>query len=164
MQKKIELVANIAILIVALLIGVFFFKQYRSVDSARASIKAVSTGTKISLPDVDWQKNQQTMLIVLAQGCHFCSESAPFYQKLLQRTQKGGQTKMMAVFPQGSSDGKKYMQDMGVPIEEVKFASLDAIGVTGTPTLLLVNSEGVVTDVWVGQLAPDKEVEVLSRL
>ena len=164
MQKKIELVANIAIVIVALLISIFFVKQYRSINAAGAPVKAVASGTKISLPDVDWAKNQQTMLVVLAQGCHFCSESAPFYQKLLQQTQKRGQTKMMAVFPQGSSGGQKYMQDMGVPVEEVKFASLDSIGVTGTPTLLLVNSEGVVTDIWVGQLAPDKEQEVLSRL
>lgn len=164
MQKKIELVANIAIVIVALLIGVFFIKQYRSPDAASASVKAVASGTKISVPDVDWAKNQQTMLVVLAPGCHFCSESAPFYKKLLQETQKRGQTKMMAVFPQGSSGDQKYMQDMGVPVDEVKFASLDSLGVTGTPTLLLVNSEGVVTDLWVGQLAPDKEQEVLSRL
>jgi thioredoxin-related protein len=164
MQKKIELLANIAIVIVALLIGVIFVKQYRSTDSAQASFKEVATGTKISLPDVDWEKNQQTMLVVLAQGCHFCSESAPFYQKLLRQTKERGQTKMMAVFPQGSSDGQKYMQDLGVPIEEVKFASLDDIGVKGTPTLMLVNSQGVVTDLWVGQLPPDKELEVLSRL
>jgi hypothetical protein len=164
MHKKIETLANIAIVIVALLIGIAFVKQYRSTSSAKDSFKEVAAGSKIALPDVDWQKNQQTMLVVLAQGCHFCSESAPFYQKLLRQTRESGQTKMLAVFPQGSNDGKKYMQDMGVPLEEVKFASLDAIGVRGTPTLLLVNSEGVVTDLWVGQLPPEKELEVLSRL
>lgn len=164
MHKKIEMLANVAIVTVALLIGVVVVKQYFFAAAAKATVKGVAAGTKISLPDVDWEKNHQTMLLVLAQGCHYCSDSAPFYQKLLRETERRGQVKLMAVFPQGSSDGKEYLNGLGLPIKEVKMASLDAIGITGTPSLILVNSEGVVTDVWFGQLPPEKESEVLGRL
>jgi thioredoxin-related protein len=164
MHRKIELLANVAIVVVALLVGAVLVKQYRSPEASKLPVKEITAGTKIALPDVDWQKNRQTMLVVLAQGCHYCAESAPFYQKLLRQTQERGQSKLMAVFPPASSDGKRYLKDLGVPIEEVKLASLDTLGVVGTPTLILVDNQGVVTDVWVGQLPPDKELEVLSRL
>ncbi|HKS42668.1 MAG TPA: hypothetical protein VJX74_18800 [Blastocatellia bacterium] len=164
MHKKIEMLANVAIVIVTLMLGSVLVKQYFFAAPNKAIVKEVAAGTKISLPDVDWGKNHQTMLLILAQGCHYCADSAPFYQKLLRETEQKGQIKLMAVFPQGSSDGTKYLNDLGVPIKEVKMASLDAIGITGTPSLILVNSEGVVTDVWLGQLPPDKQAEVLSRL
>lgn len=164
MHKKIELLANVAIVMVTLMLGVVIVKQYFLAGTSKAIVKEVAAGTKISLPDVDWGKNHQTMLLVLAQGCHYCADSAPFYQKLLRETEQRGQVKLMAVFPPGSSDGKKYLNDLGVPIKEVKMASLDSIGITGTPSLILVNSEGVVTNVWLGQLPPEKESEVLSRL
>jgi hypothetical protein len=41
---------------------------------------------------------------------------------------------------------------------------LDSIRVGGTPTLILTNDKGEVTDFWVGKLAPDKEVELINKL
>jgi hypothetical protein len=36
--------------------------------------------------------------------------------------------------------------------------------VSGTPTLILVNNEGVASDVWSGKLPADTESKVLSKL
>jgi hypothetical protein len=36
--------------------------------------------------------------------------------------------------------------------------------VSGTPTLLIVNDAGIVTDIWVGKLQPDQEIKVLAAL
>lgn len=56
------------------------------------------------------------------------------------------------------------MNGEGVRLDEVKQASLELIGVTGTPTLLLLNRNGVVVDTWVGKLAPDKQTEALQAI
>lgn len=164
MHKKVELLANVAIVIITLLMGAVFVKQYLFAGPGKAAVKEIAAGTKLSLSGIDWQKNGQTMLLVVAPGCHYCSESAPFYQRLVRQTQERGEIKLMAVFPQGSSDGSRYLKELGLPIEAVTAASLDSMGIIGTPTLLLVNNQGVVTNVWIGQLPPDKEAEVLSRL
>jgi len=42
--------------------------------------------------------------------------------------------------------------------------SLQGIGVNGTPTLLLVNSAGVVTEAWSRKLPPAAEEAILARL
>lgn len=116
------------------------------------------------MPGVDWSNNNQTLLLVLQKGCHFCTESAAFYQRLVRETAGHGSIHLIAVLPQAPDESKKYLDDLGVAIDEVKQAKLDSIGVQGTPTLILVNDKGVVMTSWVGKLSADGEAEVLRRL
>ena len=44
-----------------------------------------------------------------------------------------------------------------MPISEVSATTPGALGVKGTPTLLLVNNTGVVTDAWLGKLSAEME-------
>ncbi|MFN2454240.1 MAG: peroxiredoxin family protein [Pyrinomonadaceae bacterium] len=162
LYKKVELLANIAIIVVALLIVGLFAQRY--FGNRAAPPLQIAAGTKISLPETDWAKNKQTMLVVLQKDCHFCSESAQFYQRLVKETAGRGDIRLVAVLPQQMSEGKQYLNDLDVPIEEVKQASLSSVGVRGTPTLILVDSKGAVVDSWVGKLPANKETEVLNRL
>jgi thioredoxin-related protein len=164
LYRKVEFLSNMAIIIVALLLGVVLVKQYILSPSGAAEIKTVSAGEKLSLPDVNWDTSRQTLLIVLSQGCHFCSESVPFYQRLAEEVKGRSDIRLLAVLPQPTSEGQKYLDDLGVPIKDVKQAELSSIPVRGTPTLVLVDSKGVVTDAWVGKLPSDKEAEVISKL
>ncbi|HEX8091375.1 MAG TPA: hypothetical protein VF762_21150 [Blastocatellia bacterium] len=164
LYRKVELLSNIAIIVVALLLGVVLVKQYVLAPPGRAEVKTVPAGTKISLPDVSWDGSRQTLLIVLSRGCHFCSESVPFYQRLAEEVKSHGDVRLLAVLPQPPAEGQKYLDDLGVPLKDVKQAELSSIPVAGTPTLILVDSKGVVTDAWVGKLPSDKEAEVISKL
>jgi hypothetical protein len=51
-----------------------------------------------------------------------------------------------------------------VQVDDVKQTPLNAIGVIGTPTLLLVDGKGTVAQVWEGKLQPDQEGGVLAVL
>ena len=46
----------------------------------------------------------------------------------------------------------------------MKQAALSSIGVVGTPTLLLVDARGKVSDVWRGKLQPNDEEGVIGAL
>jgi len=50
------------------------------------------------------------------------------------------------------------------PVLEFCSAPLNAIGVMGTPTLLLVDAKGTVAQVWEGKLQADQEGRVLALL
>jgi thioredoxin-related protein len=166
--KKTELLANIAIIVVAILLGGVLVTRYLlTSDQAfddRNSVSRIAAGTKVSLPEIDWAKNNQTLLLVLSKGCHFCSESAPFYQRLVRDLEGRDSVRLVAVLPQDVSEGRKYLDELGVSVNEIKQSNLESLGVSGTPTLIMVNNEGVVTDSWVGKLPSDKESEVLGRL
>ena len=163
LYKKIELLSNIAIIIVALLLGVVLIKHYIFNSPGSADVKSVSAGTKISLPDMDWSKSRHTLLLALSPGCHFCSESVPFYQRLARAAEGRDDIRLVAVFPQPLGEGQKYLDELGVSIKDVKKVDLASIQVRGTPTLIMVDSKGVVTDAWVGKLPSDKEDEVISK-
>ena len=165
--KKAELLANIAIIVVAILLCFVVAKRFvlsPKESNSAAEFKEVSAGEKISLPDVDWTNSDKTLLVVIEKGCHFCSDSAAFYRRLVQETTGRKNVKLVAVFPHGVDQGKEYLNGLGVQITELRQASFNSIKVRGTPTLILVNNAGVVTDTWLGQLPPDKESELLSRL
>ncbi|MGB7924504.1 MAG: hypothetical protein WCF57_14780 [Pyrinomonadaceae bacterium] len=163
LRQNVEFFANVAIIVVAIAICAVVIKQYFFVEPAPASRQPV-IGSKIELPGVDLSSSDKTLLLVLQKGCRYCSESGPFYQKLAQEaSNKGGQVKLVAVLPQETDEGRRYLSDLGVPALEVKQASLDSLSVGGTPTLIMVN-RGAVSDVWVGKLDATEESQVLSKL
>jgi thioredoxin-related protein len=165
LYKRLELLANIAIILVAISLMAVLAKRYIFTSGNQTSEQIQSNvGTKVSQLDIDWSKSDKNLLLVLSNTCHFCTESAPFYQRLVQERTQRDTFRLAAVLPQPVNEGRSYLNGLGVNINEVKQLSPSAIRIRGTPTLLLVNSAGVVTDEWLGKLPPQKENEVLSRL
>jgi hypothetical protein len=164
--QRLEFLANLAIIVAAVLLSFVLIKSYLLPNSSKEGPPdwRVPAGTKVSLPGVDWSGNNQTLLLVLQKGCHFCSESAPFYQRLIRETAGRGNIHLIAVLPQTSDESKKYLDDLGLAIGDIRQSGLDSIGVHGTPTLILANAQGVVMNSWVGKLSADNEAEVLRRL
>jgi hypothetical protein len=164
------LVANVAIIVVAVLLGTVVVKRLimaRPAPGGRlaaAQAESVKPGTKISLPGFDWSRKDTNVVLVLQKGCHFCSESAPFYQRLARAASDRDDLRLVAALPQSEGEARQYLNALQVPLGEVRQTDLASIGVRGTPTLLLVDKTGVITGEWIGRLPPDKESEVLNRL
>lgn len=167
MVKKIELLANVAIIAVAILLGVLLVRNYllpRSPGQQAAAPSKIKPGTRLSLPGVDWKANGKTLVLALSTGCHFCTESGPFYQRLAQEKSKASTARIVAVFPQSVAEGQKYLANLSVPVDAVTQTALDSVGVMGTPTIILADDNGAVIESWQGKLPGEKENEVLARL
>ena len=164
--KRIELAANLAIIVVAILLGVVLLRNLlRSPVPTRAPAAAeIQAGTKLSLPGVDWNASKQTLVMALSTKCHFCTESAAFYQRLAQERARKLNLRLVAVFPQASRESEEYLRGLAVNVDDVKQSELASLGVSGTPTLILLNNAGVVEDSWRGKLNDDRQGEVLRRL
>jgi thioredoxin-related protein len=165
--KRVELFANIAIILVAISLVVVLAKRFifpGSVPDPTSDSAQSNLGSKPSLPDADWSKSNKNLLLVLSDSCKYCTESAPFYQRLVQEQAQRKTFRLTAVFPQPVSDGRNYLNGLGVAIDDVRQLSPGAIKIRGTPTLLLVDNAGVVTNEWLGKLPPEKEAEVLGQL
>jgi len=121
-------------------------------------------GSMVSLRGVDWAKNGQTLVMALKDGCHFCAESAEFYRRLDKDGSVRKKTRFIAALPGSLRDSHVYLNHESVNVDEIRQTDLRLIGVRGTPTLLLVNNEGVITQTWVGKLSPERESEVISAL
>jgi len=160
--KRINLALNLAIVLVVILIGIVGAKNY--LRPARSVPHRDFRGTKVNLTGIDWAHNEQTLLLVLDEKCRFCTESAPFYQRLTQALTTNSRVRLVAVLPQDVAASRQYLHSLKVPIEEVRQSSLDAMRVEGTPTLILVNGKGEAMEAWAGRLSTEGETEVLNRI
>jgi thioredoxin-related protein len=163
-NQKVELAANVLIIVVAvLLVGVIVQKYFFGSSSSQPARLQPTVGSKINVPEVDLSAQPKTLLLVLQKDCKYCTESADFYKRLLEKTQNKN-IKLVAVLPGKIEESKTYLDKLGINNLEVKQSSLDNLQTGGTPTLILTNNKGEVTNFWIGKLPADKEDEVITQL
>lgn len=166
-RNKLEAAANAATIVAALLLSVVLVKVYLLPRKALLRADggpAIAVGAKLNtaLPDVDWRKNGQTLVLAISTQCHFCTESAPFFRTLSSKA--GKRIRIVALLPQPVETAQKYLSKEGVRVDQIKQVALSRIGVVGTPTMLLVNSEGTVTKLWEGELRAQEQEQALVTL
>jgi len=158
--RKIEIAANIAIVIVACVAVLVLIRNYRASSSLPPSIKA---GTRLALKNENWSASSKNVVLAVSTTCRFCTESAPFYRALVEQCRRD-HVRTIAVLPQPLDQAEAYLKGEGVTVDEIRQTPLSEIEIAGTPTLMLVDNQGVVRNVWVGKLPEEREKEVLNRI
>jgi len=161
-KQKIELIANILIIVVAVMLGGLIVQKYLLAPKQPEQIQP-TVGAKINLPEVDFSAQPKNLILVLQKGCHFCTESAPFYKRL-QESAPNKNVKLIAVLPGNPEESAAYLNQLGIDNLEIKQSPMNNLQTSGTPTLILTNDKGEITHFWVGKLTAEKEDEVFSRL
>jgi len=158
-----DLAANVVIALSVLAIGVHFFKpELLRLPSTEPSV--IQAGQRFALPPSQIPAADQTLVVVLQQGCGYCAASMPFYRKLAQAVEGSPRRHLTAILPQDIATGKRYLASNNVPIADVRQAALRSIDTPYTPTLLLLDRNSTVQRVWIGQLSPESEQQVLQTL
>lgn len=170
-SKIIQNATNVAILVVAVLLAIVLIKNYILAEKPQAGPlpgpppdNRIAAGTQISIPNVQWPTSQPTLILALSDTCRYCTESADFYKRLAQENVKKKSVQIVAVLPQDLERGKKYLNELGVTVDDIRSIQLNQLGVRATPTLIMLDVNGKVSESWVGKLPKEKEDEVLSRL
>ena len=162
LARRVELTANILIIVVAVLVAGLLVHRY-FFSTSRPTPKSPLVGDMVRLADFDWSQSNKNVLLVLQKGCHFCAESAEFYQRLIQQAQ-AKHLMVVAALPQSQDEAQKYLSSLGISGIEVKQAQLASLHAGGTPTVIITDSQGRITDLWLGKLTPEKENEVLTKI
>jgi thiol-disulfide isomerase/thioredoxin len=173
-RQKVEVFANIAIVIVCIVIAAAFIDRYflSASPASQSTLPGprkpeaglLKTGSKIAAVDLDWGQSSKTLVLAVSETCHFCKESIPFYQKLSQLRSSRKDIRFVGVMPQSDEESQSYFKDQNIPVDAVKSMELSDIHVQGTPTLILVDENGTIVESWVGKLPPKGEEEVVSRV
>ena len=162
-KKYFELAANAAIVCTCILIAYVAITRFALPNDATRNNQSLIAGTKLSVANVDWSHHEQNLVLVLSTQCHFCSESAPFYQELVSAAHRK-QTPVVAILPQTTAESRLFLEHLGLDIPDVRQMPLSSIGVGGTPTVLVIDGKGTVLKVWVGKLPANDQADVLAQL
>jgi hypothetical protein len=159
---KAEVLLNVLVILTGLALGIVLTRQFLF-DTAAPFRHGPEAGYELKGLDLKNNTSSRTLVLALRKGCIYCSESAPFYQRVtkIARTHN---VKLVAVLPGRSQESQEYLAELGLVDIDIRQSSLRDIKVGGTPTLLLADGEGRVTDFWVGKLSTNVEEEVIARL
>lgn len=116
---------------------------------------------------LDWlniRKEKRIVLVALQAGCPFCAQSAPFYKRLIASAHDRKDMEVVAIMPSSPRDSEAYLKNKEMPFSNVLQEPLGHLRIKGTPTLLLVDANGIVLHSWVGLLNDDAQREVLDEI
>jgi len=162
MKEKLEVVTNIVLIILACVIGYHFWQARRTPEIPPPI--SLKVGDQLpSLPAYDWKAHDRTLVLALKNGCRFCEESIPFYRKLAEM-EKSNQidAHLIAVFPDDPTAVRQLVETQRLAVEAFPGIELSQVNVDGAPTLILVDRQGRVSKVWIGELDAAGQADVNS--
>lgn len=174
-KSTLDTVANIAIILVCAIAAVVLVRTHLLKPQQPGMPPQVEKGEQYDqLKAVVPAGTNRALVVAVSPGCHFCTESIPFYKNLIdQRNQKNSPVKFIAAVPthEQPEEARKLVAEEtqmftagGAQPDSMVNLDFAAVKVPGTPTLLLVDNNGKVLDVWVGKLNASAEKKVLKTL
>jgi rhodanese-related sulfurtransferase len=160
-KKRIGQLLNIAIVAMFLVIAGILIKGSISDPPEPPTLAPTA---RIFIKGFDWAQSDRTLLIAVREGCEYCTKSGRFYRRLLDGLRGRTDTRVVVVYPDNTSRGEEYLKELGLTSIESRQETLAPLGIKLVPTLALVDKNGVVDKVWVGELSPKKESEVMAAL
>jgi peroxiredoxin len=163
-RANIELTAQVIIALAVVIAAAALVKRtFYSGQVNHSNLPRINAGERLSLPNIDWEKNQKSLVFFLKKDCPYCTSSASFYRQLIDDAAKRD-VKCLAILPNSTDEARKYIQYLELPIENIQTgSSLTAYKITGTPTVLFVDNHGIVRSAWFGA-QPDREKEMRDKL
>lgn len=100
---------------------------------------------------VNFAASDKTVVVFVASTCQYCTQSMPFYAELA-RSRAGLRTQLVAVGFEPESTITAYLAGHRVETDGIFSTMSRAYKFAATPTLLVLDSNGVVIQQWVGAL------------
>ena len=164
MKTKVEVAANVIVILLAVVIGSVFLKDRFATPGPGPN--EVKVGDQLpGLHAYNWKAHDRTLVLALRNGCHFCEDSMPFYRRLakLEESKQIG-VHLIAVFPDDPAVVRQVVETQQLTIEVVPAFELGQVKVQATPTLMLVDEQGRVSKVWMGELPAAEEAQVIAAI
>lgn len=167
MRRHLEIATNVAIVIflgfISIDYGVGFIRARTKVPSLPIQIKA---GDQLVGLPINWRSHARTLVLALRYGCHYCQDSVPFYKHLLDLQAVGrlGDVRISAIFPDDATIAAHTLQGENLKLDLVPAVDFSRFRIFATPTAILVDSEGHVQRVWVGELNAKSEGALVASV
>lgn len=163
-RQTLETATNVAVLVAAVLVTAYFGVLFFRGGSTGQTGNSPQPGLRLAAPDgYDFGQHDHTLILALSTDCAHCLADAPFYRELAYIAGAADCSHgLLALFPDDPDAVGDFQATHELWAPVVANTSLDAIGVSGTPTIMLVDRDGAVERVWVGELSADREQEILE--
>jgi hypothetical protein len=170
MATRSETFANIAAGVLCLVVTYAVADRYilpKSSGVAPTNGYRAGDSLTVTPEEVGLAQSRLSAVVVVSTSCHFCAESAEFYRQLtdLQKTYPADKFQTVFLGISGAEDAQAFVAAHKLQTRAARATPADVRPrIPGTPTLLLVESNGRVASSWVGKLSAADEKIVLSTV
>jgi hypothetical protein len=163
MRISLDTLTNLVLITTCVAVTTVVIERYRS-PGADARV-AYTIGEKMgSASTINYASAERTLVMFLRDGCHFCTESMPFYRQLARDRASNEPFRIVVATPNDVGVARSYLANNAFAVDDIQQIRPGALKVSGTPTLILVDRTGIVHGYWRGKLSPAAEREVRQRL
>ena len=155
-QKYLNRALNIGIVLACVLLATGLAQRYY--------LTRRPSGRTVSLPGVDFSRSRKTLVLFLQQDCESCTKSLPFYRKLLDSFPEPSNVQFVLITPNQPQVAGNFYKNEGLSFSTILRGEKGLLGVALSPTLLLVESNGIVRGSWIGELQADGENQIFTML
>lgn len=164
-MSNLEKASHVCVIVRSILLSGVLLSKFLSGHAGRSGNAGILVGTQLpALPGVRWRDSQKTLLLALSARCLHCVQSGPFYERLTGNLRNRKDIRIMALFPEGDPEAQTFLAHTGVKVPYLASVSFAAIGIEATPTILQVDSNGIVVREWRGELEPSEEKKVSASV
>ncbi|OLE55485.1 MAG: hypothetical protein AUG51_03235 [Acidobacteria bacterium 13_1_20CM_3_53_8] len=164
-RAYLETATNIAVLAVSILILSLLAVSFFSKGSKTEFNSGLQKGKQFAqLPAVDYSASRQTLVIALSSKCGYCRESLPFYKQVAESQGNNKITRILALSPETKQVADQFLEQNQLSLEAIPSVELNAYSIDATPTIILLDSKGIIIDFWVGKLPERVEQQILDAI
>lgn len=157
-KDLLEITANILVLIMAVSLVTFFVHKNYYPQEKSFEAMTLKKGTAFrGLEEVDFSNHPNTLILALSTKCPYCTQSIPFYKRLLETNKNSDDLRLIAIYPQPQSEIDRYLTEYNLQIKSIPDVKFLNINMEATPTLVWINSNKEIVRSWQGFL--NKEAE-----
>jgi hypothetical protein len=163
---RIDLLVNSVTLLVAVLTVTFIVHSYQTQTPRPPKVVAGITRGMVAprLQGISYAKENQTLVLLLRSSCPYCRAEVPFYKQAVEVARRSGRTQVVAVFAARDIGASGFLADNDIAAGLTVVPDSQAFKAYATPTLLLVDHQGHVSDFWVGAVQGPTAELILRKL
>ncbi len=154
------LVVIVGTALIGLLVYRTFFEKLNPVEApllkAGDSFKGVQ--------EINFSKSRNTVLLALDTTCSYCDLSIPFYKKIIAKSNQNPGTRVIALFDNSRAEVEDYLREHELDVEFITNAGLVMTKVDMTPTIILIDTNRIITTSYEGVLQEKQEQDLFEVL
>jgi glutaredoxin/rhodanese-related sulfurtransferase len=125
---------------------------------------SVAPGSSFRLDGVDWRNARRHLIVAVSSTCPYCKADAGLYRALAELAAADAELQMIVVGNEKQDALRRWLKDNGITARKViSLPSPQTLGIRSTPTLLIVDARGVITDVLQAKASPSDVERILQR-
>jgi len=121
-------------------------------------------GKAVEFPTAPWGRSPINVVLHISSTCHFCNESTPLYRELSRLRATAPNIVLYVVTRDPLATMKQYLADRLIETDGIFQTDSPPQGILATPTILLVNSHGVIRRVFLGKLDGNREKDFFAAV